>query len=168
MSIYLTQQELEDMPVKLKFAFEHWLKFRQSQRSSKPNSKTVGSPSEQLTLDFNKAACKSRQKKRIKLPELLDAGLIFPKMPVRVRLMREIADKLGRTHINGMVVSSNGCVVYNEIEYDCPSPLAMAVNQDRRANGWEYVEVKTRQGSWVRLEELRALLNTDSTNKKYE
>lgn len=168
MSIYLSQQEIEHMPVTLKSDLKHWLKSRQPQQSLKPNSKAVGSPSGQLTLDFNKAACKSRHQQRIKLSELLDAGLIFPKMSVRVRLRREIADELSRDYINSMVVSSNGCVVYNGIEYERPSPLAMAVNQDRTANGWEYVEVKTRKGNWVRLEELRSLLNTDSTNKKHE
>jgi hypothetical protein len=121
-----------------------------------------------LAIDFNPPSNKSRHQQRIKLSELLDAGLISPKMPVRVRLRREIADELGRIYINGMVVSRNGCVVYNEIEYERPSPLAMAVNQDRTANGWEYVEVKTRKGDWVRLEELRSLLNTYSTNKKHE
>jgi len=72
MSIYLSQQEIEHMPVTLKSDLKHWLKSRQPQQSLKPNNKAVGSPSGQLTLDFNKAACKSRHQQRIKLSELLD------------------------------------------------------------------------------------------------
>ncbi|MCA6597913.1 MAG: hypothetical protein IM539_16855 [Pseudanabaena sp. M046S1SP1A06QC] len=156
------------MPVNLQTDLKRWLRNRQPQNLPNASRKTVKPSVGQLAIDFNPPSNKSRHQQRIKLSELLDAGLISPKMPVRVRLRREIADELGRIYINGMVVSRNGCVVYNEIEYERPSPLAMAVNQDRTANGWEYVEVKTRKGDWVRLEELRSLLNTYSTNKKHE
>lgn len=168
MSVYLSHKEIECMPVNLQTDLKRWLRNRQPQNLPNVNRKTVKPSAGQLAIDFNPPSNKSRHQQRIKLSELLDAGLISPKMCVRVRLRREIADELSRDYINGMVVSSNGCVVYNGIEYERPSPLAMAVNQDRTANGWEYVEVKTRKGNWVRLEELRSLLNTDSTNKKHE
>ena len=151
---YITQQEIENMSVALKSEFKRWLKSRHS-------NKTVSSAGVQLVLDLDKTPYKSPCQHRIKLTELLDAGLIFPRMPVRVRLIRKIADELERTHISGMVVSANGCIAYKEIEYERPSPLAEAVNRGRAVNGWEYVEVKTRKGSWVKLEQLRKRLKND-------
>jgi len=166
MSVYLSHKEIECMPVNLQTDLKRWLCNRQPQNLPNVSRKTVKPSVGQLTINFNPPSNKSRHQQRIKLSELLDAGLIFAKMSVRVRLRREIADECRRDYVNGMVVSSKGCVSYEGKEYERPSPLAMAVNQERTANGWEYVEVKTRKGNWVRLEELRELLNTDSTKKK--
>ncbi len=146
---YLTLQDIDSMPASLRRQLKRWLKLH--------SGKVASFPTRQLSLNFDEA----HHKPRIKLSELLDAGLIFPQMPVRVRLIREIANELERTYINGMVVSANGCIVYEGRKYERPSPLAMAVNHGRAINGWEYVEVKNRKGNWVKLEELRKLLDKD-------
>jgi len=74
-------------------------------------------------------------------------------MSLRARLKRDRAKEIGRDYLNSLVISSRGTVVFEDEEFDKPSPLATRLNGSS-ANGWEYLEVK-REGEWVRLEVLR-------------
>ena len=93
------------------------------------------------------------QRLQIRLSQLFDEGLTKPGMPIRIRLKRDRAKEIGRNYLNNLVISSKGTVVYENEEFDKPSPLATKLNGSP-ANGWEYIEIK-REGKWVRLEVLR-------------
>jgi hypothetical protein len=67
-----------------------------------------------------------------------------------------MAKKLGREYINSLQVSATGTIVFEEQEFNKPSPLAVKVTGEG-ANGWEYIEVK-KNDRWVRLDELRKIL----------
>jgi len=74
---------------------------------------------------------------------------------VRVRLKRDLAQKLGRNYINSLEISIKGTILYDGQDFDKPSPLAEKVNGSS-ANGWEYIEVK-KNDQWICLNELREI-----------
>lgn len=121
--------------------------------SSKPET-----PATQLTLDLTLGSQTSEEKadnSHVRLSQLCDAGITKPGMPVRVKLKRDIAKKLGRDYINSLEISAKGTIVWNGQEFDKPSLLATKVNGGA-ANGWEYIEIK-KNDQWICLDELREI-----------
>ncbi len=90
----------------------------------------------------------------VKISQLFDMGLVAQATQLRVRLKRDKADQRGYNYVTtGIQVSSRGTVIYNEEEFNKPSPLAAKINGSS-VNGWKYIQIK-RNGRWVSLDELR-------------
>jgi hypothetical protein len=110
---------------------------------------------QQLNLDLEGKARQKTDRSHIKLTQLFDAGIIKPKMTVRVKLTRDRVKQLGREYINGLEISPKGTIIYQGEEFNKVSPLATAVNgTSNTLNGWEYLEVK-KDGQWISLDDLR-------------
>jgi hypothetical protein len=164
MDIRLKDSDISQMPELLRTSFLDWLpqylktntlqpEVAVRQQSSKPET----SPT-QLTLDLALASQTSEEKadnSHVKLTQLFDAGITKRGMPVRVRLKRDLAKKLGRDYINGLKISVTGTIFYEGEDFDKPSPLAAKVNGGS-VNGWEYIEVK-KNDQWICLNELREI-----------
>lgn len=159
MDIYLKDSDLSQMPEQLRSSLFNWLLNTKGLQSNPAPVHQMGEPKLSLTqLDLNLDSQTPDEKpehSHVRLTQLLDAGITKPGIPVRVRLKREVAKKLGRNYINGLEISPKGTIVCNGQEFDKPSPLAAKVN-DSSVNGWEYIEVKNND-QWVCLDELREI-----------
>lgn len=159
MNITLTEEDLKQMPHQVRsYLVANLSQTKQEKESVKiPDSKVSQLPLLQL-LDGNKQKKVSKKRKnqpQTRLSELLDAGVTKAKMPVRVRLTQEMAQKIGRDFINGMEISSTGTIYYQTKEFNKPSPLADEIN-NTSLNGWDYVQVK-KNNQWIYLKELRQI-----------
>lgn len=185
MLIQLNDSDLAQMPPTLCTAQLNWLQTRQpksNRRFEHQQAKQLEN-SRQLELNVNTSAQETTEQisrstvklvtpssfnfsqqthdaqidnSHVKISQLFDAGIITEGTPIRVKLKREVAKKLGRGYItNGLKISPKGTLMYNKEEFDKPSPLAEKVNGSS-ANGWEYVEAK-KNGQWVCLDELRKI-----------
>lgn len=164
MDIHLNDSDISQMPELLRTSFLDWLPKRLNINPSQPPDRTAlpqqpskpETPPTQLTLDLALASQTSEEKadnSHVKLTQLLDAGITKRGMPVRVKLKRDVAKKLGRDYINSLEISMKGTIVYDGQDFDKPSPLATKINRGS-ANGWEYIEVK-KNHQWICLNELR-------------
>lgn len=163
MNIYLTTQDICQMPEPGKTWFLNWLPEYLKVKSQKSNQApfSEGLTSEQLNLDLETKEKPDRS--HIRLTQLFDAGITKPKMSVRVKLTRDRSKQLGREYVNGLEISSKGTVMYQGAEFNKVSPLATAVNgTSNTLNGWEYVEVK-KNGQWTSLDDLRKPLKISKT-----
>jgi hypothetical protein len=163
MNIYLTAQDICQMPEPGKTWFLNWLREYLKVKSGKSNQIAFSDKliTKQLNLDLETKDKADRS--HIRLTQLLDAGITKPKMAVRVKLTRVRAQKSGREYVNGLEISSKGTVIYQGAEFNKVSPLATAVNgTSNTLNGWEYVEVK-KNGAWISLDDLRKPLKTSNT-----
>lgn len=163
MNIHLSDSDIARMPEPLRSGFLKWLpeflkinrsKFNQvlvRQQSSEPET----SPTQLVLNVESKTLEKKADNSHVKLTQLFDAGITKRGMPVRVKLKRYVAKKLGREYINSLEVSATGTIVIDGQEFDKPSPLAAKVNGSS-ANGWEYIEVK-KNDRWISLNELREI-----------
>jgi hypothetical protein len=164
MDIHLNDSDISQMPELLRTSFLDWLPKRLNTNPSQPADRTPvpqqsskpETPPTQLTLDFALVSQTSEEKadnSHVKLTQLFDAGITKRGMPVRVKLKRDVAKKLGRDYINSLEISIKGTIVYDGQDFDKPSPLATKINRGS-ANGWEYIEVK-KNDQWICLDELR-------------
>ncbi|MEG4071445.1 hypothetical protein QUA30_02095 [Microcoleus sp. Pol14C2] len=163
MDIHLNDSDISQMPELLRTSFLEWLPKRLNINPSQPDRTAVPQQSSkpetlptQLTLDLALASQISDEKadnSHVKLTQLFDAGITKRGMPVRVRLKRDLAKKLGRDYINGLKISVTGTILYDGQDFDKASPLAEKVNRSS-ANGWEYIEIK-KNDQWICLNELR-------------
>lgn len=154
MDIHLKDSDISQMPDPLRRKLLQWIpghlqKPQQSASTSQPNR--TSHVFEQLSLNFH--AGDKPDHAHVRLSQLMDAGYTKPGMPVRVRLKRDLAKKLGREYINGLEISGKGTIFYHQAEFDKPSPLAKIVNGGE-VNGWVYVQVK-KNGEWIDLDKLR-------------
>jgi len=162
MDIHLKDSDISQMPDPLRRELLQWIpghlakKLQQSASTSQPNRKSQAHSHvfDQLSLNFHPELPGDQpDHSHIRLSQLMDAGYTTPGMPVRVRLKRNLAQKLEREYINGLEISAKGTILYNQAEFDKPSPLAAKVNGGG-VNGWDYIQVK-KNGQWVYLNELR-------------
>lgn len=168
MLVQLTDGDLLKMPTLLRRDLLGWLQSTDSDSSSPVQTTQedlnlavmrIATPKHSKALDSENYFALDPEDKdksdrsQIRLSQLFDSGLTRSGMPVRIRLKREQAKKIGRGYINGLTISPTGTVVDEGENFDKPSPLATKLNSSP-ANGWEYLEVK-RDGEWVRLETLR-------------
>lgn len=159
MDIHLTDSDISQMPEPGRTLFLNWLPQHLNAKSLKSHPATACQPPRQLELLASQQVrdCTSTEttdRSHVRLTQLFDAGITQYGMPVRVRLKRALAKKLGRDYIDGIEVSANGTIVYKGQEFDKPSPLAETVNSGS-LNGWEYIEVK--KDCWICLDELRTI-----------
>ena len=162
MDIHLNDSDISQMPQLLRTSFLDWLpqylktNTLQPGVAVRPESSKPETPPTQLTLDLALASQTSGEKpdnSHVKLTQLFDAGITKRGMPVRVKLKRDLVKKLDRHYINGLEISWKGTIVYNEEDFDQPSPLVEKVSGSP-ANGWEYIEVK-KNDQWICLNKLR-------------
>lgn len=160
MEITFTYDDLKQMPPKLSSELMAWMNHK-NQTKDKSKSSGISNQPQPPLLELlernnqNKGRRKRKSQPQTPLSELLDAGITKPKMPVRVRLTQEMAQKIGRDFINGMEISNTGTIYYNKKEYKKPSPLADEINKTS-LNGWDYVQVK-KNNQWIYLKDLRQI-----------
>jgi hypothetical protein len=161
MDIRLNNDDLNRMPLELYTELLNWLK---TDRSQVKQSLTSQRPVElrtnpqQLALSLESESQTPQEKaehSHVRLTQLFDAGITRRGMPVRVKLKRYVAKKLGRDYINNLEISGRGTIVFDGQEFDKPSPLAAQVNGSS-ANGWEYIQVKKNE-QWLCLDEVREI-----------
>ncbi len=161
MDIRLNNDDLNRMPLELYTELLNWLK---TDRSQVKQSLTSQRPVElrtnpqQLALSLESESQTPEEKaehSHVRLTQLFDAGITRRGMPVRVKLKRYVAKKLGRDYINNLEISGRGTIVFDGQEFDKPSPLAAQVNGSS-ANGWEYIQVKKNE-QWLCLDEVREI-----------
>lgn len=181
MNIELSGEDLRKMPSNLAASLVNWLHYERLKPAMTTSNSQCKSDIEQLSLalvssnpdeqnshPFTKsvAAVKvfkghqvSRNHHHIRLTQLFAAGITKARMPVRVKLKQELAKQRGYEYVTkGLSISRKGTVLYENREFDKPSPLATQVNGSS-INGWEYVEVM-KDGQWVCLNELRRIWRT--------
>ncbi|MDY6781056.1 MAG: hypothetical protein SW833_00610 [Cyanobacteriota bacterium] len=170
MNIELSSEDLRQMPPTLATGLLNWLQC-QRLKPSALNQSAAPDNAEQLSLKLVEPSIKPRKSHasetvtavkagkspkhpQIRLSQLFDAGITKAGMAVRVKLKAEKARTTGHDYVTkDLKISQSGTVIYNEQEFNKPSPLAQEVNGSS-ANGWEYVQVK-KNGQWVSLNELR-------------
>jgi len=161
MNIHLSDSDIDRMPEPLRTEFLHWLPESLQAKSSRLDPVQVRQNCEPKTAPAGIPNLESQtpeektDNSHVRLTQLLDAGITKRGLPVRVKLKREAAKKLGRDYINSLEISATGTISYNGQEYDKPSPLAARINGGA-TNGWEYIEIK-KNDQWIRLEELRTI-----------
>ena len=161
MDIRLNNDDLNRMPLELYTELLNWLKTDRSQVKQSLTSQRPVEPRtnpQQLALSLESESQTPEEKaehSHVRLTQLFDAGITKRGMPVRVKLKRDVAKKLGRDYTNNLEISGRGSIVFNGQEFDKPSPLAAQVNGSS-ANGWEYIQVK-KNDQWVCLDELREI-----------
>lgn len=160
MHIHLNDSDVAQMLESLGTSFLDWLpKHLDTQLSNQATwqqSSKLEAHTTQLNLDFNSQTLQETADNRhVRLTQIFDAGITKRGMAVRVKLKRELATKRGCEYVNSLEISATGTIVYENQEFDKPSPLAAKVNSGG-TNGWEYVEVK-RNNQWVCLDELRQI-----------
>jgi hypothetical protein len=156
MNIHLSDSDIARMPESLRSEFLNWLPESLKTKSSRLDSIPIRQHCEPVIP--NRESQTSDEKPyntHVRLTQLFDAGITKRGMPVRVKLKREVAKKLGREYINSLEISATGTIAYNGQEHDKPSPLAAKINGSA-ANGWEYIEVK-KNDQWVCLDQLRQI-----------
>jgi hypothetical protein len=184
MLIQLDDGDLEQMPPNLCTAFLRWLQdhsLKSAQKLEHPHIGKFQQMPQQLTINVGKAVPEKRssvqvsklvsfpgksseqelphdqvEKVHVRFSQLSDSGIITTKTPLRVRLTKENVKKLGRDYfMAGFRISPKGTVIFNDQEFDKPSPLATKVNGSS-VNGWQYIEIK-KNDQWVPLDELRKI-----------
>ena len=166
MNINLTEDDLSQMPSALRTHLLHWQMTKMSaigQTSVSRHSSKHKESAKQLSLRLepeNQVPESEANHTRVTLAQLYDAGITKRGMPIRVRLKRDRARKLGRSYVNSMEISATGTIIFQGQEFDIPSPLATEVNGSA-AGGWDYIEIKI-DGQWVRLEQLRQIFKQTS------
>jgi len=161
MDIRLNNDDLNRMPSELYTELLNWLKTDRSQSNQLPTPQRSAEPRanpQQLTLSLESEIQTPQEKaehSHVRLTQLFDGGITRQGMPVRVKLKRDVAKKLGRDYINSLEISGRGTIVFDEQKFDKPSPLAAKVNGSS-VSGWEYIEVK-KNDQWVCLDELRKI-----------
>ncbi len=163
MDIHLSDSDISQMPEPGRTWFLNWLpEFLKTKRSefdqvpARQQSNEPQVPPSQLVLNLETQTPEEKaEHSHVRLTQLFDAGITKRGMPVRVKLKRDAAKKLGRDYTNNLEISGKGTIVFNGQEFDKPSPLAAQVNGSS-ANGWEYIQVK-KNDQWVCLDELREI-----------
>jgi hypothetical protein len=161
MDIRLNNDDLNRMPLELYTELLNWLKTDRSQAKQSLTSQRPVEPRtnpQQLALSLESESQTPEEKaehSHVRLTQLFDAGITRRGMPVRVKLKRYVAKKLGRDYINNLEISGRGTIVFDGQEFDKPSPLAAQVNGSS-ANGWEYIQVKKNE-QWLCLDEVREI-----------
>jgi hypothetical protein len=161
MDIRLNNDDLNRMPLELYTELLNWLKTDRSQVKQSLTSQRPVEPRtnpQQLALSLESESQTPEEKaehSHVRLTQLFDAGITRRGMPVRVKLKRYVAKKLGRDYINNLEISGRGTIVFDGQEFDKPSPLAAQVNGSS-ANGWEYIQVKKNE-QWLCLDEVREI-----------
>lgn len=160
MHIHLNDNDISMMPTSLRTALLDWLsqcsksKDTKFEHSSPPKQLEIHP--KQLSFNFiNPVVDQKEEHSYVKLTQLYDAGITKKGMPVRIKLKREVAKKIGRGYADNLAISAGGTIIYKGEKFDKPSPLATKINGSP-VNGWEYIEVKI-DGEWIRLEELRQI-----------
>lgn len=163
MDIHLSDSDISQMPEPGRTWFLNWLpEFLKTKRSefeplpARQQSNELQVPAAQLVLNLDSQTPEEKaEHSHVRLTQLFDAGITKRGMPVRVKLKRDVAKKLGRDYINSLEISGKGTISFDGQEFDKPSPLAAQVNGSS-VNGWEYIEVK-KNDQWVCLDELRQI-----------
>lgn len=161
MDIRLNNDDLNRMPSELYTELLNWLKTDRSQSNQLPTPQCSAEPKanpQQLALSLESDSQTLEEKAEhfhVRLTQLFDAGITRRGMPIRVKLKRDVAKKLGRDYINSLEISGIGTIVFDGQKFDKPSPLAAKINGSS-VNGWEYIEVK-KNDQWVCLDELREI-----------
>jgi hypothetical protein len=184
MLIQLDDGDLEQMPPNLYTAFLRWLQDHSLKSAQGLKHSHIGKfpeTSQQLTINVDNLVQDKQSRfpvsKLVSFPgkssepelphdqaenghvrfsQLFDSGIIAAKTLLRVRLTKENAKKLGRDYVTtGFRISPKGTVIFNDQEFDKPSPLATKVNGSS-VNGWQYIEIK-KNDQWVPLDELRKI-----------
>lgn len=167
MLLQLSDSDLAKMPPSLSTALIDWLQRERLKPAQPIGNSQRKTETEQLALTLvntssNKKSNSSKTRKSrspIRLTQLFAAGITKSGMPIRVKLKQELAKKCGHKYVTkGLSFSQKGTVLYQDEEFDKPSPLASRVNSSA-ANGWEYVEV-LKNGQWICLDELRKIWRT--------
>lgn len=160
MNVYLSDQDISQMPEPGRTWFLNWLpsflkvkKGQSNSRAERQHGEQPNAVPDQLMLTLNRNHEENLSRSQVTLVQLFDAGILKAGMPVRVRLKRDLEKSSGRGYIDSFEISAKGTVFFNGQEFKKPSPLATKVNGSP-VGGWEYIEVK-KDGCWIRLEELR-------------
>lgn len=168
MNISLTEDDLSQMPPALRTSLLRWQMSKMSATGQTPIRQHPRKPKgivNQLSLQLepeNKVPPAEINPTHVTLIQLYDAGITKRGMPIRVKLKQERARQLRLDYVNSLEISDRGTIIYEQNEFNKPSPLATKVNGSP-AGGWDYVEAKV-DGRWVRLEQLRQIWRQSSAN----
>jgi predicted DNA binding CopG/RHH family protein len=181
MIIQITNDDLERMPSSLSVALLQWIQSKRTKTSQQASSSAREAVPRQLDLSVGMLVADSkksqphsvnnvtllastrqpqqdesqdlRENSQVRISQLFDMGLLSEKTQIRVRLKHDKAKQVGYGYAVNVQVSARGTLIYQDEEFDRPSPLATKVNGSA-VNGWEYVEIK-RNGQWICINELR-------------